>query len=73
MDEATIRYFDDGYPGDWVRVEYWVGMGVATVEGEFAGYGRTRQGNWYIHIARVILIPTLDVRSIRVLAHAGCL
>lgn len=73
MDEATIRYFDDGSIHDWIRVEYWCGMEVATVEGEFAGYGRTRSGNWYIHIARVILIPTIDIRSITLLTPAGCL
>lgn len=73
MDQDTIRYFDDGDCGDWVRVEYWVGMGVAVLDGEFGGWGRTRRGTWFIHIRGLILIPTVDIRTIRVLVPAGCL
>lgn len=73
MDQETIRYFDDGDPGDWVRVEYWMGMDTTVMEGEFYGFGRTRRGNWYMHIRGLILIPTCDIRSIRVLIPAGCL
>lgn len=73
MDAETERYFDEGWIGDWVQVEYWVGMQVATVEGEFGGYGRTKRGLWFIHLRGLILIPTIDIRSIVLLHPAGCL
>ncbi len=73
MDQETIRYCDDGYIGDVVLVEYLVGMHRAIAEGEFAGFVRTRRGNWFLHLSGVMLIPTMDILSIRVLSHAGCL
>lgn len=73
MDQETIRYFDDGCVGDWVRVEYLVGMQMVVIEGEFGGFGRTRRGTWFMHICGLILIPTIDIQFIRMLIPAGCL
>lgn len=73
MDAETERYFDDGEPGDWLLVDYWTGMGMAVLEGEFGGWGRSQRGVWFMHVRGVMLLPTMDIRKITVLSHAGCL
>lgn len=73
MDDATRRYLDDGYVGDWIRVTYLVGMETTCVEGEYGGFRRSGRGNWYLDVVGLILIPTIDVESIELLASAGCL